>query len=405
MIEIGRSEPLDPKLRARLDECWTNVLKRDEVGFPRIPAYDDDWEALEKRLAECRHASRVIVIGIGGSSLGTQVIYECFRGASAAQIFFLESPSPYTWTQLRALGRDWLDAHLVIVSKSGTTLETLSWVERLAAQEPSWYKPENTTIIASPGEGPLQKWAKEEGIATLWIPTNVGGRFSVLTAASMFPAGLMGLSLHEFREGASWALARPELATRLSAEALDSWARGEWTSQMWTYSESLRVFGEWWQQLWSESLGKKVDRHGQPAPQVSLPLACRGPRDQHSLVQQLIEGPAPTHVFVNRVRAVEAADGMFTPRLFPNMPFYKKEISLGRIMGAEAEAFEKSLAEAKIACTTISVEHLNERTLGALFMMWQMTIAQLGEYLDINAFDQPGVELGKRHAQALLKGT
>ena len=404
MIEIRHTREPDAKLRQRLDECWTNVLSRQDVGFPQIPARDDDWDAMEHRLKECRQTNRVIVIGIGGSSLGTQVIYECFKLSSAAQIFFLESPSPYTWTQLRALGRDWLDAHLVIVSKSGTTLETLSWVERLTAQEPSWYRPERTTIIASPGDGPLQTWAKQEGIHTLWIPTNVGGRFSVLTAASMFPAGLMGLSLHEFREGASWALARPELATTLSVQALASWSREQWITQMWTYSESLRVFGEWWQQLWSESLGKRLDRRGQAAPRVSLPLACRGPRDQHSLVQQLIEGPKDTHVFVNRVRAVETSDGHFTPKLFPKMPFFEKEISLGRIMGAEAEAFEKSLAEADIPYTTINVENLSERTLGAMFMTWQMTIAQLGEYLNINAFDQPGVELGKRHAQSLLRG-
>jgi glucose-6-phosphate isomerase len=237
----------------------------------------------------------------------------------------------------------------------------------------------------------------------LWIPGDVGGRFSVLTAAGMFPAGLMGLSLHQFREGAGWALEHSELATALSADILASWERGQWVSQMWTYSEGLRVFGEWWQQLWSESLGKKLTRAGLPAPRVSTPMACRGPRDQHSLVQQLIEASADKHVFVTRVNSVEESDGAFKPRLFPSLPYYGREISLGRIMGGEAEAFERSLDEAGVSYATLKLSGLNERTLGALFMLWQMTIAQLGEYLGIDAFNQPGVESGKRHAAEILR--
>lgn len=403
MIKHSHTQSVDPSLLSQLDECWKNVLKREDVGFPRIPSRSEDWTALETRLDQCRSARRVIVIGIGGSSLGTQVIYECFRTDSAAELFFLEAPSPHQWNLLRALGTDWLDNHLVVVSKSGNTLETLSWVERLASQQPSWVNPEQCTVIASPGSGPLQTWAKKESIRTLWIPTEVGGRFSVLTAVSMFPAGLMGLSLHKFREGAAWALERPQLASGLSAEIIRSWKNGAWVTQMWTYSESLKFFGEWWQQLWGESLGKKLTRSGQPAPRVSTPMSCRGPRDQHSLVQQLIDGTPDKYAFVNRVAALEAADEMFKPKLFPEMPFFGKDVSLGRIMGAEAESFEKSLDEAKIGYSALTVDAVNERTLGAMFMLWQMTIAQLGEYLGINAFDQPGVELGKRYANQILR--
>ena len=404
MIEILHGREPDPELSKRLEACWQNVLKRTEVGFPQIPERNEDWSAIEMRLDECREARRILVVGIGGSSLGTQVIYEAFRTESSAEVVFLEAPSPHMWTLLRDLGPDWRDNHLVIVSKSGNTLETLAWVEQLAAREPSWLNPKQCTVISSPGSGPLQTWARQENIPCLWIPSNVGGRFSVLTAVAMFPAGLMGLSVHEFREGAAWALKNVACATHLSATILKSWERGEWTTQMWTYSEGLRIFGEWWQQLWSESLGKKLDRAGKPAPRASVPLACRGPRDQHSMVQQLIEGAADKMVFINRVTAVEAADGQFTPRLFPNMPFHNKPISLGRIMGLEADAFELSLEEAQVPFLTLRVEGLGERSLGALFMMWQIVIAQLGEHLGIDAFNQPGVELGKRHAQRLLLG-
>lgn len=404
MIQISRSLSADfsysSSLEPRLKECWQKVLTRKEVGFPNLAGNENEWKAIAERAKAVSGVRRVLAIGIGGSSLGTQVVEECFRDRSSTVVTFLESPSPHVWRSVQSALKDWKETHVVIVSKSGNTLETLSWVERLAEYG---LTSRQTTVIASPGEGALQQWAKKENIPCLWIPANVGGRFSVLTAAGMFPAALMGLDLNGFREGAKWALDQVELSSQLAAESLAAWKHGLWLTQMWTYSESLKFFGEWWQQLWSESLGKRLDRKGGAAPRVSTPMACRGPRDQHSLVQQLIEGTSDKSVFVNRILAADSAeDSSFRPQLFPQLPIYNKDISLGQVMGVEAQAFQKSLADAKIPFTTITVPKLNEKSLGALFMLWQMTIAQLGEYLEIDAFNQPGVELGKRHAHQLL---
>lgn len=404
MIELKNIKPPEPTVKSKLENAWQAVLAREDVGFTRIPELDAEWKAMEDRLRQARPAKRVLVIGIGGSSLGTQVIYESLKLNRPMSMTFLESPDPDVWTQLRGLADpDWRDRHIVIVSKSGNTLETLSWVERLAAHEPNWLKNSQVTVVASPGEGALQKWAKKENIPVLWIPANVGGRFSVLTAAGMYPAGLLGLKLNEFREGAAWALRNKDLATTLSAEILRSWERQEWITQMWTYSESFRVFGEWWQQLWSESLGKKSARGGAAAPRASSPMACRGPRDQHSQVQQLIEGVPDKYVFVVRVRSVENSGDVFKGTLFPEMPFHARQVSLSKVLSAEAQAFEKSLAENKVSHSTIAMENLSERSIGAMFMLWQMVIAQLGEYMDVNAFDQPGVESGKKHANEILR--
>jgi glucose-6-phosphate isomerase len=198
-------------------------------------------------------------------------------------------------------------------------------------------------------------------------------------------------------------LKRPEIMNSLSAAILNSWERDEWITQMWTYSESMKFFGEWWQQLWGESLAKKLDRQGQPAPRASTPMSCRGPRDQHSVVQQLLEGARDKFILINRVRAVENSSDSFRPSVFPAMPFHGREVSLGKVLSAEAQAFEKSLIATGIPFATTSIESLNERTLGALFMTWQMVIAQLGEFMNLNAFDQPGVESGKKFANEILK--
>jgi glucose-6-phosphate isomerase len=304
---------------------------------------------------------------------------------------------------LRQLGPDWQEAHIAIVSKSGGTLETLAWAEKLGAQDPTWLNPTNCTLIASPGHGALQTWAEKNRVHTLTIPENIGGRFSVLTACGMFPAGLMGLSLFEFRQGAAWALENVDLASHLSASILTSWKREEWITQLWTYSENLRMFGQWWQQLWGESLAKRVKRDGSPAPRASTPMSCMGSRDHHSLLQQLIDGYRDKHVLITRVKSTEAGGEVFTPNIFSEAPFYQKPTTLGRILGSQAEAFERSLIEREIGFDALELESLTEKGLGAFFMLWQMVIAQLGEYLEINAFDQPGVESGKRHAEKILR--
>ncbi len=172
MIEIKNIKPPEGDLKNALDACWSKVLGRPEVGFTRIAEQLQDWKAIEDRVHNSRPARRVLVIGIGGSSLGTQVIYEGLRANRPVQMAFLESPDPDVWSQMRGLSEpEWRDKHVVIVSKSGNTLETLSWVERLNAHEPNWMKSSQVTVVASPGNGALQKWAALEKVETLWIPT------------------------------------------------------------------------------------------------------------------------------------------------------------------------------------------------------------------------------------------
>lgn len=401
MIEIRHSKPLAESLKSTLEKAWAAAVDNPAGGFTRISDLEPEWKAAEDLARSVKPAKKTLVIGIGGSSLGAQVIHQALR--PQAGVHFLAAPDPDVWSGLKGfIGPDWRDKNIVIVSKSGNTLETLAWVEQIAANEPAWLKTSQVTVVASPGQGALQKWAAKNKIPTLWIPENVGGRFSVLSAAGMFPAALMGLNLKEFRAGSAWALKRVDLASQLSHELLGAFERGEWIAQMWTYSEYLGLFGDWWVQLVSESLGKRFTRDGKIAPRVSTPMACRGPRDQHSLVQQLMDGAKDKYVFVTRVRAVEAAAQSLRPSLFPEMPFHNRNVSLGKVLGAEAQAFEKSLMDCGVSFSAVSIESISERSLGALFMLWQMSIAQIGEVLGIDVFNQPGVELGKKHATQLI---
>lgn len=400
IIELKKTSQ-SPELVDRLEKGWTELLKRGDVGFPKLPSLEAEWKAIHERVRACAGVKRLIVVGIGGSSLGTRVIYEAFQAQSFCEIFFLESLDPLNWKKLEALGSEWReDNHIAIISKSGGTLETLSWVELLRAEK--YLKLDRCTVIASPGTGELQTWAAKHNVSTLWIPANVGGRFSVLTAVGMFPAGLMGLNIENFRNGAIWALAQSRLAAHVAAEVHESWNKGQWITQMWTYLEALGSFGLWWQQLWGESLAKLKTRDGKKAPRVSTPMTCVGSRDQHSVLQQLMEGERDKHVIVLCVESA-GRNLTFQPGMFPGMPYSGGAITINEILSAEVEAFEQSLAESRLDFCTLRLEGVSETSLGALFMMWQMVIGQLGEVLGINAFDQPGVESAKKHVSRLLR--
>lgn len=401
MIELKNLKHGRPEDIQRLELGWKTLLTRKDVGFPGLPDQADGWAQTVKRVKELNGVSRLILVGIGGSSLGPRVIYDVFKHRSMCEIFFLESLDPINWANLKGLGPEWKKAHVAIVSKSGGTLETLTWAEKLNAEGYLDFK--NTTVIASPGKGALQEWAAANGIPTLWIPENIGGRFSVLTAVGMLPAGLMGLDLEAFRTGAALAVSQPRKAAQLGAEILQAFERGQWITQMWTYFEALGSFGQWWQQLWGESLAKKLTRDGKKAPRVSTPMTCVGSRDQHSVLQQLSEGERDKHVLVLRVDGAGGQDTAFAPKQFSALPYFPRALSLQSILDREAEAFEHSLTEDQVPFCGLHLNGLNEKSLGALFMFWQMVIGQMGEVLGLNAFDQPGVESAKKHATQMLR--
>lgn len=368
------------------------------MGFARLAEMSADWQAVSRRAEELKAVEHLVVLGTGGSSLGTQVIAQALPARRAVTIDFLESPDPALWARVRS--KVSAKSHFLIVSKSGSTLETIVWIEKLATE--GFLTARNSTFITSPGAGPMHQWAERENVARLGIPADVGGRYSVLSAAGMLPAAVLGLEPERFRVGAAWALAHPQIAATMAEAAWESWARGEWITQLWSFSVGLHAFGEWWQQLWAESLAKKATRSGVAAARVSSPMGCTGPRDQHSVLQQLIEGARDKFVFVTRVAGHEAESERFQASAIAGSLIAGREISLGKILSIEAQAFERSLKDSNIQCLSLMATDLSESSLAALFMTWQMTVAMLGERMGIDPFNQPGVELGKKHASQLL---
>ncbi len=350
----------------------------------------------------------VLVLGIGGSALGTRALINALRPAAwneltdEAREFFpritvLENVDPVSVAG--ALRR--IDPRRVLVnviSKSGGTAETLAqflvvrqWLDQALGPDAA---NRHLVITTDPEHGPLREIAQREGIAALEVPTEIGGRFSVLTPVGLLPAALVGIDIAGLVAGAERALEkgrRTELLKNPAAlfGALH-WAADTWLGArihvLMPYSDRLREFAAWYCQLWAESLGK--GGHG------TTPVAALGPVDQHSQLQLWLDGPrdkAFTVIQLARAGTGPAAEGAELDKGLA----YLAGRTLGDLLDAEQRATVETLAQRRCPVRVFRLARLDERALGALFMHFMLETALAGAMLGVDPFDQPAVEAGK----------
>jgi glucose-6-phosphate isomerase len=234
------------------------------------------------------------------------------------------------------------------------------------------------------------------------LPNDVGGRYSVLSPVGMIPAVFDGMKIEKLREGARAAIRDRDLSARLIAQTALSFEREEWITLFWFYESTGRTVGAWLQQLWAESLAKKDDRQGKPAMRASSPLIALGAVDQHSLLQQVMDGAHDKFViFVRAENAESGGPNLMASDFADGKPLVGQ--SLGRLLRAEVLATEQALHQSGVSTLTITTEGLDEAGLGEFLMTMQLVVAGMGEFMGLNPFDQPGVELGKRLAHEILK--
>jgi glucose-6-phosphate isomerase len=259
-------------------------------------------------------------------------------------------------------------------------------------------------FTTDPAKGALRELAARDGIATLNVPPDVGGRFSVLSPVGLLPAALVGIDIEALLTGAALAVERAGADDLLrnppALYAALHWAAdtdlGARIHVLMPYSDRLREFVEWYRQLWAESLGKKLDREGRTVHTGPTPVGAIGATDQHSQVQLFMEGPfdkAITFVTVDRttedVTIPERAD-------LPADLAYLPGHTLGELLNAEYEATSAALAQMGRMSCTLRFPDLSAGTLGEAIMFFQLATGYAGVWYGIDPFDQPGVELGKR---------
>jgi glucose-6-phosphate isomerase len=252
--------------------------------------------------------------------------------------------------------------------------------------------------------GALRELAAREGIASLAVPPAVGGRFSVLSPVGLLPAALVGIEIQALLAGAKRAVERAagdDLLRNPAALygglhwAADS-ALGARIHVLMPYTDRLREFGEWYRQLWAESLGKRVDRNGQPVYAGPTPVSAVGATDQHSQVQLFMEGP------FDKVITFVVADDLGTDVPIPardQLPAdlaYLPGHTLGGLLRAEYHATAAALSRMGRMNCTLRLPAITAETVGELIMFFQLATGYAGVWYGVDPFDQPGVELGKR---------
>lgn len=343
--------------------------------------------------------SDLIVLGTGGSSLGAQaaIALARFGEGRGTTIHTPDSLDPFEMDLLfKTL--DPASSHVLAISKSGTTGETLAqllacrqWLEAASLEKPI---ADHFSFVTEPGKRPLRTYAEKLGSPVLDHPTDVGGRFSVLTNVGMLPVAVSGLSVEAFRKGCeevcSSIKAEPATAAAVVAAALtQTLNENKEVTQVLVmpYAESLRAFTRWHGQLWAESLGK--DGLG------TTPIRAVGPVDQHSQLQLFLDGPndkfctvvtIPSYGMGPRIDAAEAkAYGLD----------YMAGMTIGDMVTCQSRATQDTLRGKGRTVREIVIEELSEENLGGLFVSFMLETVITAHLMGVDAFDQPAVEEGK----------
>lgn len=398
------------------------MSRTEDLGFLTLPS-DDSLLRSSVAIAEERKGryDDILLLGIGGSALGPKALrtalcdpewnaLDTSQRNGNPRLHVLENVDPATIA--RTLSRVNLARTLVlVVSKSGGTVETMAQYlivrDALANVHGEKEARNHLVFITDPKVGALRHIANDEGIATVEIPPNIGGRFSVLTPVGILPAALMGIDVRTLVGGAAHVMAHSE-TDDLASNVAGAYAALQWLSAtrhgrhvqvLMPYADALRDFAHWFVQLWAESLGKH-----QPdgTPVGPTPLPALGATDQHSQVQLFMEGPLDKTVTFIAVRGRED-EGVIPSRHSDITELgYLGGHTLGELIAIEQRATAGALASRGRFNATFHIDAVDAWHLGALIQILELATAYAGSLYGIDAFNQPGVELGKQFAYAQL---
>jgi glucose-6-phosphate isomerase len=389
-----RDDAVEKLIRA-VDRVLADAETRQPwLGWVGLPEDKSGTAAVLKWLRDLKKNQSVMcVLGIGGSCLGAKAVYD-FLGADREVAFFDNVDGHSFEKRLAAI--DLKKAHFLAISKSGETSETLFQLSHIIQllNEKRLKPRDHITVITEEKKSKLSDVATSLELRRLPVPVDVGGRFSVFSAVGLAPLMWAGIPVNKLLEGAKAAKKNKRLTAEMAEFYLRSFERQEWISIFWFYVDGLKTFGLWLEQLWAESLAKAKTRAGVAAPRVSTPITCIGATDQHSLLQQFTEGARDKSFLF--IRSAQSETSKKIKKLGIAGLEFTGGHSVGELLSIEARATQKILDDLRIPTSTLSIAKNDARSLGALIFLFEMVVATIGESLEINAFDQPGVEAVKK---------
>jgi glucose-6-phosphate isomerase len=379
--------------------------ERESVGFYNLPEQNID-DILAYSQAFDKNIENIVVLGIGGSSLGAKAIYEFLKPVKipTRKLYFLESTDPLNimdiLTQI-----DLNKSHFLVISKSGTTVETISIFKYLYAQQSE----SSSYTFITDASSSLDRFATTIGSKTFYLPSNVGGRFSVLAVVGLLPLALCGVDIKMLLKGADAvkeSFFNDGYLQKFLLNKAIYYSKYHTTYNincLFAYSETLRYFTEWYVQLWGESLGKK---QRSSAFHVGVtPIGLIGPKDQHSFLQLIVEGTRDKSVtfikiedFENELRIPESTlINLESLDVLNGIAFHD-------LITMQSDSVIEALqAQGDIPLDEILIKRVDEESIGELIYYYELLTSLVGQLINVDTYNQPGVEAGKIILKEKLK--
>jgi len=379
------------------DDALLECIKKEQesIGYYRLPFADiSKIKAYAKSVTQ----KTVAVIGIGGSSLGTLAIYDFLRRSHEypKELLFFESTDPIDINS-RIKRIDLEDTLFIVISKSGTTVETISILKYLSSKTKIDAK---NCLVITESDSKLQAFADKNHLQSFEVPKNVGGRFSVFSAVGLVPLAIVGVDIDALLQGCrDFYLAffeKKEAFTHLVTKArFIASGESEYSiNVLFSYSVLLDGFNKWYVQLWGESLGK-ID--GAKKHRGLTPIGIQGPVDQHSFLQLIMEGKRD-----KTVTFIKIAD-FNDETVIPELSFYGLEaldsvnhLKFSELINHQADATMQAIQELKdVPCDGIEIKRVDAYSIAKLMFSYEILTSLVGQLLGVDTYNQPGVEAGK----------
>ncbi|MEA2049709.1 MAG: glucose-6-phosphate isomerase [Campylobacterota bacterium] len=377
------------------DEIFSKIEDEMEtIGYFNLPKQDISDI---KEFASSVKQKDIVIIGIGGSSLGTYAIHQFLQHKeNNKKLHFLESTDPID-LQRRVSKIDIDDALFIIISKSGTTIEVISIVKYLHSIITLDH---SNTIAITEYDSKLNAYAKSNNMKTFEIPKDVGGRFSVFSNVGLIPLAIMGIDIDKLLAGCQEVydgfFNKTEYFKSIMEKArfIVEHKNKFNINVVFSYSSLLDGFNKWYVQLWGESLGKININE---TKQSFTPIGLIGPVDQHSFLQLIMEGKRDKTVTF--IKIGDFQDELTIPDIsIPHLDEldYINNIKFKDLINFQADSTIKAIENLKdIPYDIITLKSQDEYNIGKLMYTYQLLTSIVGSFVQINTYNQPGVEAGK----------
>jgi glucose-6-phosphate isomerase len=392
-------------------QSFTETINDPNYGFFHLTDNVQYLNLAKDIYNKFKYKKYFVQVGIGGSALGPQMLLDALAETDTNFYFFNNIDSDEIAETLKRLIPD--ETLFYVVSKSGGTAETIAglniaqnWLIQKGVEQRDFSK--YFVFCTDPNNGELREFVKKNDYDSLSVPSNIGGRFSVLSHVGLFPALFAGIDIDKLYLGANNIkssllntdvknndlLKTAELIFRLYSEHHIT------QTVLMPYSSKLKSISSWFVQLWAESLGKKTKSNTSKSVGLT-PIPAFGATDQHSQVQLFMEGPKDKLLII---LGVKNRKNNFDLKSNNTMSACEKlaPYTLNQLMEAELKGTLKALEENDRDYLYLEIEENNEETLASLILFFESLTVIMGNYLDIDPFDQPGVELGKKYAYEWL---